>query len=142
MGHLPPYPTPFVGRQDELAQISALLADPACRLLTLVGPGGIGKTRLAVEAARQQSVPQRRPLRPAPAAHLARLHRVRHCRRPRLPVLTPAPIPGSSFSTTSARNRCCWCWITWNILLDGVTLLSEILALRPPFASSPPRANG
>jgi predicted ATPase/DNA-binding NarL/FixJ family response regulator len=49
--NLPLQPTPFVGRTDELADITALLADPACRLLTLVGPGGIGKTRLAVEAA-------------------------------------------------------------------------------------------
>jgi predicted ATPase/DNA-binding CsgD family transcriptional regulator len=49
--NLPLQPTPFVGRTDELADITALLADPACRLLTLVGPGGIGKTRLAIEAA-------------------------------------------------------------------------------------------
>jgi predicted ATPase/DNA-binding SARP family transcriptional activator len=46
----PPTPfTPFVGRQNELATITNLLGDPACRLLTLVGPGGIGKTRLAIE---------------------------------------------------------------------------------------------
>ena len=32
-----------------MAQIKALLADPACRLVTLVGPGGIGKTRLAIQ---------------------------------------------------------------------------------------------
>jgi predicted ATPase/DNA-binding CsgD family transcriptional regulator len=52
--NLPLQPTPFIGRQDELAEITRLLADPACRLLTLVGPGGIGKTRLAVEAAKLQ----------------------------------------------------------------------------------------
>lgn len=50
---LPAQSTPFVGRQEELAEIGQLLQrEPACRLLTLVGPGGIGKTRLAVEAAR------------------------------------------------------------------------------------------
>jgi predicted ATPase/DNA-binding SARP family transcriptional activator/Tfp pilus assembly protein PilF len=51
--NLPPQPTPFVGRAPELAEITALLADPACRLLTLVGPGGVGKTRLALQAAEQ-----------------------------------------------------------------------------------------
>jgi len=45
--------TPFVGRTQELAEIARLLSDPTCRLLTLVGPGGIGKTRLALEAATQ-----------------------------------------------------------------------------------------
>ncbi len=50
--NLPSQAAPFIGRVDELAEITRLLADPACRLLTLVGPGGIGKTRLAIEAAR------------------------------------------------------------------------------------------
>jgi predicted ATPase len=49
---LPTYTTPFVGRKNELAKLSRLLLDdPSCRLLTLMGPGGIGKTRLALEAA-------------------------------------------------------------------------------------------
>jgi predicted ATPase/DNA-binding SARP family transcriptional activator/Tfp pilus assembly protein PilF len=37
----------FVGRVVELQRIAAQLAEPECRLLTLVGPGGVGKTRLA-----------------------------------------------------------------------------------------------
>ena len=52
---LPMDRTPFIGREAELAQIAALLADPACRLLTVLGPGGSGKTRLAVQAARAQA---------------------------------------------------------------------------------------
>lgn len=47
--------TGLVGRESELAQIAARLADPACRLLTLVGPGGIGKTRLALAAQQAQA---------------------------------------------------------------------------------------
>ena len=49
--NLPAPLTPLVGREGELQEIGERLADPACRLLTLVGPGGSGKTRLAVEAA-------------------------------------------------------------------------------------------
>jgi predicted ATPase/DNA-binding SARP family transcriptional activator len=49
--NLPVQPTPFIGRRSELAEIAGRLADPACQLLTLIGPGGIGKTRLALEAA-------------------------------------------------------------------------------------------
>jgi predicted ATPase/DNA-binding SARP family transcriptional activator len=51
--NLPSLPTPFVGRAPELAEITTLLGDPDCRLLALVGPGGVGKTRLALRAAEQ-----------------------------------------------------------------------------------------
>ncbi|MEP7188475.1 MAG: tetratricopeptide repeat protein, partial [Roseiflexaceae bacterium] len=43
--------TSLIGRADERAELARRLADPACRLLTIVGPGGIGKTRLAHQAA-------------------------------------------------------------------------------------------
>jgi len=49
--NLPPQPTPFIGREEELALIATHLHNPACRLVTVIGPGGIGKTRLALEAA-------------------------------------------------------------------------------------------
>jgi predicted ATPase len=51
MKNLPVSRTSFVGRASELEAIDRLLDDPECRLLTLVGPGGAGKTRLALEAA-------------------------------------------------------------------------------------------
>ena len=40
--------TTFIGREQEFTEIQQLLAQPNCHLLTLVGPGGIGKTRLAL----------------------------------------------------------------------------------------------
>ncbi len=50
-GNLPAEPNGFVGRERDLADLAVLLAD--VRLLTLSGPGGVGKTRLAIRLARQ-----------------------------------------------------------------------------------------
>jgi predicted ATPase len=47
--NLPPQVTPFIGRAAELRQVIAQLSDATCRVLTLLGPGGIGKTRLSIE---------------------------------------------------------------------------------------------
>jgi DNA-binding SARP family transcriptional activator len=52
--NLPLRSTSFISRDAELIEIADLLADPDCQLLTLVGPGGVGKTRLAVHAALEQ----------------------------------------------------------------------------------------
>ncbi len=52
--NLPAQTTPFVGRESELAELARLLADPAIRLLTVVGSGGMGKSRLTLEAASVQ----------------------------------------------------------------------------------------
>jgi DNA-binding SARP family transcriptional activator len=48
---------PFVGRIDEIDELSRLLLDPGLRLLTILAPGGMGKSRLAIEIA-QKSMPQ------------------------------------------------------------------------------------
>jgi len=50
---LPPQPTRLIDREDELARLGALLTEEEIRLLTLTGPGGVGKTRLGIAAAEQ-----------------------------------------------------------------------------------------
>ena len=54
---LPISPTPFIGRAEEVAEIIRRLQQPACRLLSLIGPGGIGKTRLSLAVAEQLTAP-------------------------------------------------------------------------------------
>ncbi len=60
--NIPVQPTPFVGREEELLDILGRLQDPECHLLTLVAPGGMGKTRVAIEVAN-------RLLRTTPSEH-------------------------------------------------------------------------
>lgn len=50
---LPTPPTPLIGRDTEQAEVLQLLGRADCRLLNLVGPGGVGKTRLALAVAEQ-----------------------------------------------------------------------------------------
>jgi len=52
--NLPTQPTSFVGRQAELTELARLLTDPEVRLITILGAGGMGKTRLALEAGAAQ----------------------------------------------------------------------------------------
>ena len=54
-GNLPAQLTSFVGRDDELSRVAKLLGES--RLITLTGPGGAGKTRLAIEAGARLDVP-------------------------------------------------------------------------------------
>ena len=61
--HLPAPATPLIGREAELTALSLLLAGHDVRLLSIVGPGGMGKTRLALAAAQAQKARHPRPFR-------------------------------------------------------------------------------
>lgn len=49
--NLPAQPTPFVGREKEFREVVATVENPGFRLINIVGPGGVGKTRLALQVA-------------------------------------------------------------------------------------------
>jgi predicted ATPase len=70
-GQLPPQFTRFFGRAEEIARLEGLLLDEQARLVTLTGPGGSGKTRLALEVARQVLEPFRGAVWFVPLADLA-----------------------------------------------------------------------
>ena len=111
--HLPVPPTGLIGRDGELAEVAGLLDRPDVRLVTLVGPGGIGKTRLALAVAARQagrrapacgsSTSPRSPTRP----------RCRARSRPRSGSGRRAAGRCSTCSPTGCgTGRCCWCWTT------------------------------
>jgi predicted ATPase/class 3 adenylate cyclase len=112
--NLPAARTSFVGRVKELASIDRLLDDAACRLLTLVGPGGVGKTRLALEAASRRLDRYQHGVHFAPLASVAS------------PDLLPAAVAASlgfevdsQFSGFAAREQ----------LLDFLRPRSTLLVL-------------
>lgn len=51
--HIPLPATSFVGRSQEIARLTDLLVRPDVRLVTVIGPGGVGKTRLALQIAHE-----------------------------------------------------------------------------------------
>ncbi len=101
-------PTPLVGRERDVAAVCALLGRGEARLLTVVGPGGVGKTRLALEAAGLH----------APCADGVTVVSLAPLRDPTLVLPTIAQALGlRDRGARSARQdleaylraRCCWC---------------------------------
>lgn len=130
--NLPTQPTPFVGRREEINDISHILADPDCRLLSLIGPGGMGKTRLALEVALQQTENFRHGVR---FVGLAPLNTVE--------LLVPAIAEALDFSFFNnddpkaqllnylTEKELLLILDNFEHLLDGADLVSEILAAAP-----------
>lgn len=129
---LPPPPPALIGREADLDAVLGLLGQPGCRLLTIAGPGGIGKTRLAEEVAARsrpayrdgvafvalQQVADPSLLAPTIAAALA------------CPPASHGDVTGLLLSYLRDRELLL---VLDNVehLLGGVGLLSEIVASAP-----------
>jgi len=130
--NLPGGLTPFTGRQDELDELAHLLAKPDCRLITLLGPGGIGKTRLALEAAREQTGLHTRGVFFIP------LSAVRHCDQIPAAIAEGLGLPGSEREDPRTRLIQALSGSTILLVLDnlehltgGIACLGTLLAAVP-----------
>jgi len=130
--NLPTQLTPFVGREALLAQVEERLCDPTCRMLTLVGPGGSGKTRLALETAARQID---RYSHGAFFVSLASLRSIESI----LPTIAQAlgfPLhsegePKEQLLKYLQGKSMLLILDNWEHLLDGAGLVAEILAAAP-----------
>lgn len=139
---LPQPSTPLVGRDAELATVQGLFAEPGCRMVTLIGPGGIGKTRLALQAAAQLQASENAPLyfvaltslqsTPAHADPAQAMEQLAQT----LAVTVGAPLEGAAckedqLAAWLAPRSLTLVLDSMEYLLDGADLLALLLAQAP-----------
>jgi predicted ATPase len=129
---LPLASTRFIGREAELAQIEDYLDTPNCRLLTLIGPGGVGKTRLAYQAAASKAADFASGVCAVPLSGVASPGYLLSTLAERLTV----PLVGSADLKAQVldylrEKRLLLVMDNCEHLLDGIEVLDEILATAP-----------
>ena len=131
--HFPQFLTPFFGREAEITHIAERLADPQTRLLTVTGPGGIGKSRLIVEAA-QHVNPLNYPdgIYFVPLASLIQPAEVIQSIADALSIrLDGGGQPLRQLMRTLAKQRLLLVLDNFEQLMDTVPLLVELLSTAP-----------
>lgn len=123
---------PLIGRDAELEQLGDLLGDPRVRLVTVSGPGGIGKTRLAVEAARSAADGFADGLAYVPLAPLAAPeHMVRAVADALGARLDEASDPRRQLLANLRERRALLLLDNFEHMLAGADLVGEILRAAP-----------
>jgi predicted ATPase/DNA-binding CsgD family transcriptional regulator len=130
--NLPYTAAPFVGRASEISEITDRLSIPGCRLLTLAGPGGIGKTRLAMQVAANCAEQFDDgiyfvPLQPLDSSEFIISAIADALRFP----LTPGKDPKQQLLQYLREKALLLLLDNFEHLLNGAELLSEVLAAAP-----------
>jgi len=130
--NVPSQLTRFIGREAELAQLEEYLDDPDCRLLTLIGPGGVGKTRLAYEVAKRKAGDFPAGVYAVPLSGLASPQYLASTIAERLTL----PLDGSADQKAQLldalrEKHLLLVMDNCEHVLDGMELLAEILAVAP-----------
>ena len=130
VSQLPIPSTPFIGRQYELAQIGDLLSK--ARLLTLLGPGGMGKTRLALAAARQRHSNYAHGAAFVPLAHVTDSNQILQAIFQAMgQSLAGHDQPLAQVQRFLGRRHLLLVLDNFEQLTDGAAMLSELLAAAP-----------
>lgn len=124
--------TPFIGRVDELKKIHSLFKDPNCRLLTITGPGGIGKTRLSIQTAEFTFNTEHLPVVFVPLAEVASSDGMTNAMIDSL-GFTPFvhPEPATQLLNYLRERRVLIVLDNFEHLIDTVPFISEIIRAAP-----------
>ncbi|MCB0017053.1 MAG: tetratricopeptide repeat protein [Anaerolineales bacterium] len=127
--------TPFIGRGEEVTQVMSQLAEPTCRLLTLLGPGGSGKTRLSIrvgQALAEGAGPYRDGIFFVPLVAVADVARLETALADRLGLsLNEGVTPRAQLLAFLAARELLLICDNFEQLLPGAELLGAILAAAP-----------
>ena len=131
--NLPAQTTRFIGRQTELEELDRLFHDPAVRLVTVLGPGGIGKTRLVQEAAARRLERHRDGVY---LVSLARISAVEHvipavARAIGFQFHTDDRSPKQQIQRHLRQKHMLLVLDNFEHLLDGVDLIQDLLQASP-----------